>query len=349
MDYRDVFIIPPMSPQDFRLYQDQLKKEIIRGNDLLNSNLATDSDLGDISLFDTRAHRDIFSILLSMSDSLSNGRYRNQRGICCSTLAGAKGIGKTISLQAFTKICKKIFPNIYTVYISFNNILCERNRLQYTSLISILMTEIEKSVGILIPQGNQHQPLCELLIEYLMKNNINILVLVDELDQLYKSELESSLVTLHDLAYLGNQPSGRVSILVCGSSSMMEYLIRANGDSDVKEEFPLLKNAPNLNGTKFLTKRAYSSLPTDLQTVATIANVDYALNIPWVRIIAFSAGGSARQIKRVLEDSLAYMSQSSEVLLLTNHLVVIMLSKMYTYSIYIREFWTQFTIKTKNL
>ena len=109
-------------------------------------------------------------------------------------------------------------------------------------------------------------------------------------------------VTLHDLACL-DQPTGRVSVVLCGSSVMMEDLITTNGikDANIVAEFPLLIGAPNLNETKYLTKRINPTLPTDLGAVAILSQVELNdANKAWLRLVAFAGGCSARATARIL-------------------------------------------------
>jgi hypothetical protein len=72
-------------------------------------------------IYKTQANLEIYDVLLGHSRNLSSGRYKGRRGESCSTLVGAKGIGKTSSLQMFTRICKFTTPNVHAVYVNFNN------------------------------------------------------------------------------------------------------------------------------------------------------------------------------------------------------------------------------------
>ena len=256
------------------------------------------------TIYSSRAHEGVYNILLSHAWNLSKGTYKNRQGESSSTMVGAKGIGKTTSLKTFTHICKYIIPDVHVLYISFNNILnhgwlCDNS---LTSVIILLLAEL--GVHISLVTAKNEKSLNEYLIHFLQTHNMKLMLLIDELDQLYKSTKDSCLVTLHDLAYIGNQASGTMSTIVCGSSSMLEFLITTNAGEIVRLEFPLLnKGAPNLNGTKFLTKRVYSNIPTDLAAVAVVAGMKLDCNtIGWIRIVAFAAGCSARAVGRVIFD-----------------------------------------------
>ena len=248
--------------------------------------------------FDTRAHRRIFDILLNQAWNLSEGMYRDQLGTCCSTLVGAKGIGKTTSLKTFAELCRLVVSNVYVVYINYNNIFTSGSEnIANKTLTEIVLQEMKK----LLPDFDRDINSPQLMVSYFQARKINLMLLIDELDQLYKFVSESSRQTIHDLAFFGNQDSGCVSVLVCGSSAMMEDLITAKGASstNITNEFPLLVGAPNLNGTKYRMKRIYASLPIDLEAVASIT--DKNLGLPkdkeWVRLVAFIAGSSVRTVQ----------------------------------------------------
>lgn len=150
--------------------------------------------------------------------------------------------------------------------------------------------------------------LAERVIAALKKADVYLHLCVDELDQLYKvnGELYPSVVqSLHDLVYLGNQPSGRIVVLVCGSSAFIENLITTNADERLRDEFVLLKTgATNLNGNKYITKRVYSTTPVDLDAVSKILDVSInEQNKPYLRLIAYASGCSARNVERVIKNS----------------------------------------------
>ena len=276
----DVVGSKPLSDEDFNLFG---RPNIVRATELLAEFLL------DYDLFSTWSHQGIFDILLSHAHSLSRNEYYDTMGECSATLVGAKGIGKTRSLRTFVKLVPKIFKNICTIYINFNNIFATGSKLQ-SSIISIVTQKLSE-LEIEIPETDD--PKKALLS-----------LLVDELDQLYKSIEISSLCSLHDLVALGNQSTGTVSVIVCGSSAMMEALITCNADENIRREFPLLnKGAPSLNGTKYLTRRVYSTLPTDLDAVASITHTpNNEEHKAWLRFVAFAGGCSARTTGRILRD-----------------------------------------------
>jgi hypothetical protein len=257
-------------------------------------------------IFDTRAHREIYSVLIGHLKNLHDGKYKGKQGVSCSTLVGAKGIGKTACFKTFTMLAKFIRPAM-VLYISFNNVLSDGSRLRTHSLARVISDELSKQ-GVVIAENN-HLTTCENVIEGLIKGNRKLLVLIDELDQLYKldgNSIPAAQSTIHDLAYFGNQSSGMMSILVCGSSALMENLITTNSNDQIRDEFPLLRSgAINLNSTKYRTKRVYSTLPTDIQAVESIAGYaeQFEEMVAFYRLVAYITGCSARNVERLLNDA----------------------------------------------
>lgn len=299
VDIRDIFGCVPLAEHEHCCIDNKLQLSICIVRDLfkefpIHSNY---------KIYTTRAHEGVYDILLSQAKNLSNGNYINRQGESSSTLVGAKGIGKTTSLKTFTHICRYVVPGVHVLYVSFNNIMVNE-LLQTKSLTSIIFIKL-RELGVQIPEPDLNCiSLNEYLVQFFMDNNIKLLLLIDELDQLYKSTDKICLKTLHDLAYIGNQASGTLSTIVCGSSSLMELLITTNGGERVRSEFPLLNHgAPNLNGTKFLTKRISSNLPTDLSAVAIQSDMELDNNtVYWIRLVTFCAGVSARAVGRLLRD-----------------------------------------------
>jgi hypothetical protein len=259
-------------------------------------------------LYMTKTQQQIFSILWSQVDNLCKGNYRATQGVCATTMVGAKGIGKTATLKIFNATAKYAFGNLIELYISMNNILHEGCPLQVNSILNIVANELQR-IGLTFDEDEVRLPMLgQRVIEALNKANVYLHICVDELDQAYKvnGEIYPALVrSLHDLVYLGNQPSGRIAVLVCSSSALIENLITTNADERLRDEFVLLKTgATNLNGNKYITKRVYSTLPVDLDVVAKILDLPFdENNKSYLRLVAYSSGCSARNVERVIKDS----------------------------------------------
>lgn len=122
---------------------------------------------------------------------------------------------------------------------------------------------------------------------------------MDELDQAYKvnGELYPAVErSLHDLVYIGNQPTGRIGVAVCGSSDLIGNLITAHADETMRDDFVLLKRgAINMNSNKYISKLVYSTIPVDLETVAQIIPFEDS-NKPYLCLITYSSGCSPRNV-----------------------------------------------------
>eukprot|EP01033_Poteriospumella_lacustris_P017414 gene17414-12450_t len=269
---REVFSEPASSTTDWH--------DIASPADILGKTL------GDHRVVDTRAHREIYSILFGQLKNLTNRKYVGTQGVCCSLMVGAKGIGKTACLKSFTTLAKYICANAFVVYLSYDAIHVQGSRLMSSPLSRVIREELTAQ-GLDIREDTRY-----------------------ELDQLYTLDGKahpSATTTIHELAYFGNQPSGVVSVLVCSSSSFMETLITASAGAQLRSDFPLLSTgAIDLNDTKYRTKRVYSPLPTDLETVHAIVGVEEASkndNVPLYRLIAYVTGCSPRNVARLINEA----------------------------------------------
>lgn len=262
-------------------------------------------------VYNTEAHKGIYSRLISQSNTLVKDGYVNRMGENCITLVGAKGIGKTTSLKTFVTLSKYVVPGFYAIYVSLNNILIDKD-LSSKTLLTVVV-KILRGLGVEIRDMTADEVHTGLhLVNVLLEKKIKLLLLIDELDQLYKIKEKVALENLHELSFLGNQSTGTVSVIVCGSSAMMEFLITTNASQSIRDEFPLLTmGAPNLNGTKFQTRRVSSNLPIDLITTGILAEKHTtSQTINWVRLVAFVAGAGARSVGRVISDA----GQDGEIL-----------------------------------
>eukprot|EP01039_Chlorochromonas_danica_P003960 gene3960-4332_t len=131
-------------------------------------------------------------------------------------------------------------------------------------------------------------------------------LVVDEIDQLYReSHLNTSVYEvarsdLGDLAWLGNQKSGRFAVFLCGSSASCPLLLTCNAD---KEEFPLQIGAPNLNGQRYRTLRLLSvSLLNDVEAmIGLLKEMGYQSSEELARLMLFQVGLVPRAIHQHIQ------------------------------------------------
>lgn len=290
-DLREVFFV---YPNPAATIADPIKS----AEDIFSRNFSS-------QIYNTRAHREIFGLLISQVQNLTNGNYVNTQGVCSSMMVGSNGIGKTASLKLFSKLVPRIVSNVMTVYVSYN-LFFDREDLKNQSLSSLIAEGMTANgYSVCCPRKLS---LSESIIDSLENANLYLCILVDELDQLYKAhgrEYPSALATLSSLAYFANQPSGRVSVMVCGSTPFMENLITTDATLAIKEQFKLLNTgALNLNRSKFRTKRVHSTLPTDLDAVGSICKLNFTSESEkqYARLLAFRSGCLPRNIDRILKD-----------------------------------------------
>ncbi len=196
--------------------------------------------------YKTKTKSNIIGIILSRVNGLLKNRYYYTRGENSTLLVGTKGIGKSTTLIstciALTFITDKVIP-VYVQYVD------ECKELTPSNLISKALIHR----GIIINEINSITKLTQKLQE----NNIRILVVVDELDQLYQTKSREALTTLSDLAYMGSDASGRYCVIGCGSSAALPLLITKSAVHipSLRDEYPLVIHSPNLNSSKFPSYR----------------------------------------------------------------------------------------------
>ena len=148
------------------------------------------------------------------------------------------------------------------------------------------------------------------ITEALKEKGLRMLLLVDEVDELYRvnpsviARREPVFQTLGRLGALGDGFSGRYGVLLCGSSSSTFTLV-CGGTSSLAEWFPMVREGiPDLNGSKFSRKVVPSSQCTAVDEVARMLAslrrepegtlpVDL---LPQARLFAFFVGASPRAI-----------------------------------------------------
>lgn len=260
-------------------------------------------------IFDTNTHRQIFSVLMDYAETLGRGEFENKSGTCSTTLVGAKGIGKTECFLNFVHLASTFVPNVIVIYINFHEIDSDGSLFRTLSLSQILEIELGKYgvCAIESKNGDLPRPLWLKLLVGLNKVNLRLLLLVDEFEQLYRciSCAKTSITTLNEVAAFGSQRSGRISVILCGSSAMMENLVSANASQLVLEEFKLLKEngIPNLNCTKYRIKWVNSATPVDLKALASILGIACdEQHLPYLRLVAYRTGCKPRSVQRLLKE-----------------------------------------------
>lgn len=266
-------------------------------------------------IYRTSSHTDLYGFVGQHIAHLAKGVYQGKRGVHSHTVVGAKGIGKTTVLSKFVDLAPIFFPNVIPVYLNFNNINAHGSYLAKTPLAQVISEQLALH-NVFPPKGLEELTSAKNL-HALREANQYMVLMVDELDQLYRqrSNINHYHTNLADLAYLGNQDSGRVLTIVCGSSAALPQLITC-GVIDY-DEFPTSKGALNLNSDKYRTFRIRSHPPTEWNHIPSILpelDATKPEHIPILRTVAFLTGGTARKVTQVtqgfkLDDVLPHRSE----------------------------------------
>ncbi len=251
----------------------------------------------------TKAHSELYDILLYKTRFLCEGRYRQKQGIGSAAIVGSKGIGKTTVLSSYVNLCQLVEPRVLPVFVTMNHIGTRNNPLRKHTLAENVINEVKRH-GIPV-RSHGGQPHRELMVA-MRDTGKYLLLLVDELDQLYRLDPktpagECANESLFELAFLGDQDTGLASTIICGSSAMLPLLITRNTNDP---EFPMLSGAPSLNGNKYLTRRIHTSPPTDLNVIANITGLEMSpVNFGILRQLAFAFGSTAREVERMFVEA----------------------------------------------
>ena len=215
------------------------------------------------------------------------------------------GIGKSTTFQAFTDVCSVVFPSVVPIYITCLNLNAE-HPLATHALYRTILNNLQSRGYIQFDEADEGKTTQELLfakLEHYPGVHLRIVIIIDELDQLYMRNPRDEpdmcrqlLRTLSEIGYLGEQKSGFILTFLCGSSTRLYQLVTAVKDDESIKIFPVLASAPNLNPTKFCLLRIYSSLPTDLDTACRILVKPEGVDMGIYRFFLLYGGATARAL-----------------------------------------------------
>ena len=244
-------------------------------------------------VYNTTAHVDLIGFLHDSCDALIKNRYVGSNGSHARLIQGPKGIGKSFVLETFAEYCTQVYPNVLPVYLTYNDMRSKGDQLSQNTILEIILEKMKKEDYKIKDRAKPRE-----ISEILKENDKYCLVLIDELDQLYRvtdSLAQIGHWLLGDLLFLGNQSEGRIVVLLCGSSASCPLLVTCDADEN---EFPLQRGAPHLNETKYRTKR----LPTEpfiyFETISRLmsSSKDSNVDVKLTRLIAFAVGMNVRLI-----------------------------------------------------
>jgi hypothetical protein len=254
-----------------------------------------------LPLFETEAHAALLDILVAHTRALASGTFVGYNGPSCRTLVGSRGIGKSAMLRAFASIASSLFPGVIALYISGEGIATARSPFASAHLDGLIATAAHsRGVNLLQhPHG---------IDAALRKAGLRVLVLLDEVDDLYRvsaqqpAALRNVSETLGLLSILGGGTSGLYCVLLCGSSSST-YALVCGRAGYLGEKFPLVKlGTPDLNSTRFHRLRLPSASCASSHEVAHMLSVLLAQQVspaellPNARLLTFFVGTSPRAV-----------------------------------------------------
>lgn len=254
-------------------------------------------------IYKTAAHVELHRGLTSHLDALTRDRYRETNGPHSRLVQGPKGIGKSTMLRTFLD---QKHEKVISLYLSYDELLQTDSVLKTNTVLQLIdqrLTEcgINKSTSTSKNMG-------ERLAKALEENDKYFFLVVDEIDQLYRqsrqnvSVYEVARCNLGDLAWLGNQKSGRFAVFLCGSSASCPLLVTCNAD---KEEFPLQIGAPNLNVQRYRTLRLSVSLMNSMEEMTRLfMEMGYESSEELARLMLFRVGLVPRAVHQHIESLL---------------------------------------------
>lgn len=206
-----------------------------------------------LPVFNTVSHASLLESLVSHACVLAAGGFEGSNGTACRTLVGPRGIGKTVMLRAFAAVAASAFPSLVVIYITGENIKQRSTSCFRAADIAAVIEAASRTRG---ADASQHRgPFA--LPAALRSNGARVLLLLDEVDELYRvTDADGDarghvLSSLGALQAIGGGTTGLFGVLACGSSASTHALVCANV-CHLAAKFPLVAwGVPDLNDTKF--------------------------------------------------------------------------------------------------
>lgn len=220
-------------------------------------------------LFKTSGHWELIDWLLSTSFKLHRGELELQAGLTSVTVLGNKGLGKTTCLRLFAELSQQLLPDVVPVYFSFAD--AKEEHLEDSSFFEKLILAALERNGVDV---QKHWGVCSLpglyTVDTVLKSEgKKVILMLDEFEKLFTEKTKARNEIVKVVAALGGCTSGRVAVLVTGSSSHLFSLVKgtAHESSTALEKYPLAGKQIDMNGEKLRPLRLPPSLPHDVKCV----------------------------------------------------------------------------------
>ena len=232
----------------------------------------------------------LFSTLAYSTAKLARTKYFGHGEGHSLVYIGSRGCGKTLALQRFALTATVAFPDVRVVYIDARNCNVPSHPL-FGGLVPALRQHLfsaedasaESSLQPLaaqptaatgtapvvdtVPRSPVHHTTGAAGIRdlegVLQDGKIRLVVLLDEMEEVYKHDTCGTRAVLHDVAQMATSSSGRVIVAACGSSSVLSMLVKAVLPASMHNSYPLAAAAVDMNGSKLCERRLPPSLPMD--------------------------------------------------------------------------------------
>ena len=220
-----------------------------------------------------------------------------------------------LCISTVASVIETALPSVIPLYVSWDGV--ERCAGAFAELeLEALMARAMIARGV-YPAS----PTLEGIFPALRGAGRRFLFIVDEIDAAYKVRhgtpaYHNVLSSLGTLDALGNDHSGLVSVVLCGSSSVTGQLIRGD-PAHIADRFPLMADGGtvDLNSQKYPSRRLPWTICANLapvkrmvQSMLTAAGADALPDddlLRLARIVAFSAGVTPRAVTTFIAEGVA--------------------------------------------
>jgi hypothetical protein len=259
-----------------------------------------------LPIFHTAAHAALLQHLAVHARQLAAGGFVGTTGAACGVLVGARGSGKTTVLRAFAAVAASAFPGLIALYVSGEGVDDVGSPLRAAGLRD-LIAAAARSRGVNVQHAGG-------LEAGLQQAGLRVLVIVDEVDDLYRVSLDEAhaavrgnvVATLGKLAHMAGHAAGLYGVLLCGSSSSTYHLL-CGPTLHLQDKFPLVtRGVPDMNSTKMprirLPLASCSASGEVAGMLAALAQLSAppggaAMDLlPQARLLTFFLGASPRAV-----------------------------------------------------